>query len=212
MDFELTDDQVALRDGIRAFLTGRTPLDSLHPLEVSGGGIDRALWSEFGGMGVFSLRNDGFGTADAVLAFAELGRALTPGPLVATHLAAALPGDLGAGAAAGTRIDSRPEIPPVPLKRRHRPRQERHAVPCRLLAAALSQVERLDAVREAEVVAVDLRPQRATGTVVHDGYRPAQTRQVDRRRQARGPAPDDEAIDRPAVLVIHAGSMARIGK
>jgi hypothetical protein len=55
-------------------------------------------------MGVFSLRNDGFGTADAVLAFAELGRALTPGPLVATHLAASLPGDLGAGAADGTRI------------------------------------------------------------------------------------------------------------
>jgi alkylation response protein AidB-like acyl-CoA dehydrogenase len=104
VDFELTDDQVALRDGIRSFLIGRAPLESLHPLELADGAVDRALWGELGGMGVFSLRNDGFGTADAVLAFAELGRALTPGPLVATHLAASLPGDLGAGAAAGTRV------------------------------------------------------------------------------------------------------------
>jgi alkylation response protein AidB-like acyl-CoA dehydrogenase len=104
VDFELTDDQVALRDGIRSFLTGRAPLESLHPLELAGGAVDRTLWAELAGMGVFSLRNDGFGTADAVLAFAELGRALTPGPLVATHLAASLPGDLGTGAADGTRI------------------------------------------------------------------------------------------------------------
>jgi len=104
VDFELTDDQVALRDGIRSFLTGRAPLESLHPLELNGGAIDRTLWSELAGMGVFSLRNDGFGTADAVLAFAELGRSLTPGPLVAAHLAASLPGALGAGAADGSRI------------------------------------------------------------------------------------------------------------
>jgi hypothetical protein len=39
-------------------------------------------------MGVFSLRADGFGTREAVLIFEELGRALVPGPLVATHLAA----------------------------------------------------------------------------------------------------------------------------
>lgn len=104
MDFELTDDQVALRDGIRSFLDGRAPLESLHPLELAGGAIDRSLWAELAGMGVFSLRNDGFGTADAVLAFAELGRALTPGPLVATHLAASLPGALGTGAADGSRV------------------------------------------------------------------------------------------------------------
>jgi alkylation response protein AidB-like acyl-CoA dehydrogenase len=104
MDFELTDDQVALRDGIRSFLTGRAPLESLHPLELTGDAVDRSLWSELAGLGVFSLRNDGFGMSEAVLAFAELGRALTPGPLVATHLAASLPGDLGAGAADGSRV------------------------------------------------------------------------------------------------------------
>lgn len=104
MDFELTDDQVALRDGIRSFLAGRAPVESLHGLEASGGDIDRDLWRELGNLGLFSLRRDGFGTADAVLAFAELGRFLTPGPLVASHLAASLPGELGDGAADGTRV------------------------------------------------------------------------------------------------------------
>ena len=104
MDFELTDDQVALHDGIRSFLQGRAPLESLHPIEQAGGGVDRGLWSELAGIGVFSLRADGFGASEAVLAFAELGRALTPGPLVATHLAASLPGSLGAGAADGSRV------------------------------------------------------------------------------------------------------------
>ncbi len=104
MDFELTDDQVALRDGIRSFLTGRAPLEILHPIELNDGAIDRGLWSELAELGVFSLRVDGFGTSEAVLAFAELGRALTPGPLVASHLAASLPGDLGTGAADGSRV------------------------------------------------------------------------------------------------------------
>ena len=63
MDFELADDEVALHDGIRSFLQGRAPLESLHPIEQAGGGVDRGLWSELADLGVFSLRADGFGAS-----------------------------------------------------------------------------------------------------------------------------------------------------
>ena len=47
---------------------------------------------------MLSLRRDGFGMTDAVLAFEELGRFLVPGPLVETHLAAThLPAIAGTG-------------------------------------------------------------------------------------------------------------------
>jgi alkylation response protein AidB-like acyl-CoA dehydrogenase len=71
-----------------------------------GQGLDRARWQELAEMGVFSLRlpeaegGVGLGWADAALAFEELGRALVPGPLVWTHLAA----DVVPGAADGSTI------------------------------------------------------------------------------------------------------------
>jgi alkylation response protein AidB-like acyl-CoA dehydrogenase len=92
MDFRLSDDQTALRDGIRSFCDGRVPVESLRELE--GAGFDAALWGELAEMGVFSLRlpeaegGVGLGHADAVLVFAELGRRLVPGPLLWSHLAA----------------------------------------------------------------------------------------------------------------------------
>ena len=88
MDFELTDDQVALQEGIRTFCQGRYPIDVVRANEETGGALDRGRWGELAELGVFSLRADGFGMSEAVLAFEELGRALVPGPVVATHLAA----------------------------------------------------------------------------------------------------------------------------
>ena len=91
MDFQLSDDQRALQEGIRSFCAGRVPLDALKGLEEK---FDRALWGELAEMGVFSLRQPeakggvGLGAADAVLVFAELGRRLVPGPLVWSHLLA----------------------------------------------------------------------------------------------------------------------------
>jgi alkylation response protein AidB-like acyl-CoA dehydrogenase len=92
MDFELTDDQVALQDGVRHFCEGRFPMAVVRALEDDGG-VDRAAWRELADVGVFSLRQPvdadgaGLGWADAMLVFEELGRALVPGPLVWTHLA-----------------------------------------------------------------------------------------------------------------------------
>jgi alkylation response protein AidB-like acyl-CoA dehydrogenase len=108
MDFELTDDQVSLQEGMRAFLDGRFALDVVRDIE-SAGHIDRDRWRELGETGVFSItlpEADGgleLGVSEAALVFEELGRALVPGPLVATFLAAPWMD----GAATGERIVGR---------------------------------------------------------------------------------------------------------
>jgi len=95
VDFQPTEDQKALREGIRSFVEGQLPFDRIPEIE-KGGGFDRDLWNEVAEMGVFALRlpeeqgGVGLGFSDAVLVFAELGRRLVPGPVVWTHLAAGL--------------------------------------------------------------------------------------------------------------------------
>lgn len=95
MHFELTEDQLALQEGLRNFCAGRFDITTVRALEASGG-VDRGAWSELAEMGVFALRlpeREGgvdLGWADAVLVFEELGRALVPGPVVWTHLVAGL--------------------------------------------------------------------------------------------------------------------------
>jgi alkylation response protein AidB-like acyl-CoA dehydrogenase len=81
MNFDLTPDQEALRDGIRSLCEGR-----FTPARVRDG-FDRSVWRELGDAGVLSLRTDGFGRADAAVVFEELGRALVPGPVVWGYLA-----------------------------------------------------------------------------------------------------------------------------
>src|SRR4051794_38509108 len=104
MDFELNDDERALQEGLRQFLVARAPLTAVRATEETGAAIDRDLWRELAAMGVFSLRADGFGMTESVLAFEELGRALVPGPLVASHLAAGRTAPLVAGAADGSHV------------------------------------------------------------------------------------------------------------
>ncbi|MFF9406506.1 acyl-CoA dehydrogenase family protein [Streptomyces anandii] len=88
-----TDDQRALRDGLRRLLARR--FEAAAPRGAAAApALDRALWRELGAAGFFALRlpeadgGVGLGLPEAVLAFEETGRALLPGPLVATHLAA----------------------------------------------------------------------------------------------------------------------------
>ena len=93
MDFELSDGQQSLRDGVRKLCEGRFPIDVVR------GGFDRGRWGELADAGVFALRlpesdgGVGLGLAEAVLVFEELGRALVPGPVVGSHLAAGVVGD-----------------------------------------------------------------------------------------------------------------------
>ncbi|MFF8728031.1 acyl-CoA dehydrogenase family protein [Streptomyces sp. NPDC015171] len=106
MRFRLTDDQRALRGGVRELLDRCFGRDALRAAVDAPGRLDRALWRTLGAAGFFALRlpeadgGVGLGLPEAVLAFEEAGRALLPGPLVATHLAAgAVP-----GAAAGETV------------------------------------------------------------------------------------------------------------
>uniref|UniRef100_A0AAU2JRC8 Acyl-CoA/acyl-ACP dehydrogenase n=1 Tax=Streptomyces sp. NBC_00049 TaxID=2903617 RepID=A0AAU2JRC8_9ACTN len=106
MDFQPTEDQQALRAGVRDLLAGRYGRDGLRASVDTGRAVDRELWRELGEAGFFALRlpesegGVGLGLPEAVLVFEEAGRALLPGPLVATHLAAgSVP-----GAAAGTTV------------------------------------------------------------------------------------------------------------
>ncbi|MPY52012.1 acyl-CoA dehydrogenase family protein [Streptomyces acidicola] len=93
MHFQLTDDQRALRDGVRELLEGRFGRQALRTA-LDTPGLDRTLWRELGEAGFFALRlpeaegGVGVGLPEAVLAFEQAGRVLLPGPLVATHLAA----------------------------------------------------------------------------------------------------------------------------
>ncbi|MFG2651091.1 acyl-CoA dehydrogenase family protein [Streptomyces sp. NPDC048436] len=96
MDFQLTEDQRALKSGVRELLEGRFGADALREAAAGSGlpSLDRDLWRELGDAGFFSLRlpeaegGVGLGLAEAVLAFEEAGRVLLMGPLVSTFLAA----------------------------------------------------------------------------------------------------------------------------
>ncbi len=91
MDFELSGDQVSLRDGIRSLCEGRFPIKRVRA------GFDGPAHAELADAGVFSLRSDGFGVADATVVFEELGRAVVPGPLVWLYLAHGLVGGIAGG-------------------------------------------------------------------------------------------------------------------
>ena len=106
MDFELSDDQEALQEVVRKLCAGAFPMATIRSLEDRGG-VERDLWRRLADAGVFSLHlpesagGAGLGSCESVLVFEELGRALVPGPLVWTHLAAgivdgAATGDLAA--------------------------------------------------------------------------------------------------------------------
>ncbi len=90
MNFDLGPEERALQEGIRDLCRKRFPMERVRALEESGG-VDHELWRELAEAGVFGLRMPedaggvGLGMTEAVLAFEELGRALVPGPLVASR-------------------------------------------------------------------------------------------------------------------------------
>ncbi|MDW3219505.1 MAG: acyl-CoA dehydrogenase family protein [Acidimicrobiales bacterium] len=92
MDFELTEDQEALAEGVAALCEGRFDIETVRAM--ADGGLDRSRWTELADTGVFSLcvpeaeGGVGLGWAEAAVVFEQLGKALVPGPLIATTLAA----------------------------------------------------------------------------------------------------------------------------
>jgi alkylation response protein AidB-like acyl-CoA dehydrogenase len=96
VNFVVSEDEQALADGIRALCAGRFPLEQMRKRELLTRTIDATEWAELGNAGVFGIRASeengglGLGMAEASVVFEELGRALIPGPVAATALAAGL--------------------------------------------------------------------------------------------------------------------------
>jgi alkylation response protein AidB-like acyl-CoA dehydrogenase len=104
MDFRVGEAERELAEGIRTMLAGRLPLEAIRAHEGEERTISAEDWAALGETGVFALTlpepaGTGLGLADAAVVFEEMGRALVPGPLVATFLAAAM--ELVPGAAEG---------------------------------------------------------------------------------------------------------------
>lgn len=111
MRFQLSEDQRALRDGVREVLARRFGPRELRAAADGPPALDRALWRALGDAGFFALRlpesegGVGLGLPEAVLAFEEAGRVLLPGPLIATHLAAGRVPGAATGETVVTAVD-----------------------------------------------------------------------------------------------------------
>jgi alkylation response protein AidB-like acyl-CoA dehydrogenase len=79
VNLDLSDDELALQEGVRKLCDGRFPIDRVR------GGFDRSVWTELAEFGVFDPE---LTCADRVVIMEELGRALVPGPVVWGCLAA----------------------------------------------------------------------------------------------------------------------------
>lgn len=113
MDFLLDDDERELASNVRGLCERTFPIGRLRQLS---GSVDRRDWRALGDAGVFGLRlgeeagGTGLGMVHAALVFEELGRALVPGPLTASHLAAGLVD----GAASGESVVGLVNLGPEP--------------------------------------------------------------------------------------------------
>ena len=93
MDLTPSPDQTALQEAVRATARRVLPFERLL-VTAEGDGWCQPAWDAFVELGVIDLRVPedrgglGLGLADAVLAFEEVGRALLPGPVIASHLVA----------------------------------------------------------------------------------------------------------------------------
>ncbi len=93
MDFELSDDQVALQDGARDLLDRRASPARVRATIDGGGGLDRELWDAMAEQGWVALElpeeRGGLGltTVEVAVLLEEVGRHVAPAPYLSTVLA-----------------------------------------------------------------------------------------------------------------------------
>src|SRR6266496_3834652 len=86
MDFELSDDQLALRDGARELLDGLAPTTRVRAVVDAGGGIDHGLWKAMVEQGwtAVEVPEDrgglGLGAVEVAVLVEEIGRHVAPAP------------------------------------------------------------------------------------------------------------------------------------
>jgi alkylation response protein AidB-like acyl-CoA dehydrogenase len=102
MDFELSEDQLALRDGARELLADLASPARVRAVVEAGGGIDADLWAAMGEQGwpgvalPESAGGLGLGTVEVAVLLEELARHAAPAPFGPTVLALATLADAGA--------------------------------------------------------------------------------------------------------------------
>jgi alkylation response protein AidB-like acyl-CoA dehydrogenase len=93
VDFELSDDQVALRDGARSLLDGRATPTQVRAVVDAEGGIDDGLWSAMveQGWAALAVPEDrgglGLGIVELALLLEEVGGHVAPAPVLQQALA-----------------------------------------------------------------------------------------------------------------------------
>jgi alkylation response protein AidB-like acyl-CoA dehydrogenase len=120
MDLMLSTEQRDMRAALRKYLADTWTPDRLRSTAdhgaADGAAFDRGAWKSLAGFGVFAMAlapgdgGMGLGLADAVIVFEELGRALVPGPVTATFLAAGLVPGAADGEAVVGLVDSRDPV------------------------------------------------------------------------------------------------------
>lgn len=104
MDINLSDDQEFFRQTTQKFLNAEAPLETVRKMANTSGGFDRDWWqrgAELGWtsllvpeeQGGISLAGEGF--LDLVIVAEEMGRLVSPGPLLATSVFAAAVAEFG---------------------------------------------------------------------------------------------------------------------
>jgi alkylation response protein AidB-like acyl-CoA dehydrogenase len=134
VDFAFSDEQLSLSRAIRDFLQDRYTIERVAEIADSPGGFDRAGWKELAELGVASISvpedrgGAGLSFLEEVLVSEETGRALYPGPFLASVvlalpiLQAAGAFDLVSGIVSGERVatvawageDGRFDVDPAP--------------------------------------------------------------------------------------------------
>jgi alkylation response protein AidB-like acyl-CoA dehydrogenase len=122
MDFDLSEDQLALRDGARELLDALAAPAQVRVVVEAGGGFDAALWQAMAEQGWPAVGlpeaagGVGLGTVEVAVLLEEVGRHAAPAPFASTALAldalaaagasdlvARLVGDQGVGCVAWSR-------------------------------------------------------------------------------------------------------------
>src|SRR5580692_8598601 len=98
MDYNLSEDQVMLRDNVRKFLENESPLTAVRLQGEQGGGFRRSWWQQAAGVGWTAMlipeefgggTVSGNGILDLAIITEEAGRLVAPGPLQPVNVVAA---------------------------------------------------------------------------------------------------------------------------
>jgi 3-oxochol-4-en-24-oyl-CoA dehydrogenase len=117
MDLTLSAEQEAVRDAIRGLLRDRLPSARVRAVMDTPDGVDADVWRAAAELGWFGLAvpeqagGAGYGLAEAMLLFVELGRSLAPGPWLGTVVGAlALAGTASAAPTLGDVLAGRTRV------------------------------------------------------------------------------------------------------